>query len=67
MPKLKVELNQADIRELIAERYGVPVESVTITVHKGYDGPPTDCQAPYVEAKVDLDGGRKPAAPLTAL
>jgi hypothetical protein len=52
MPTYQINLNQEDIREAIAKHYGVDVADVTIAVHRGFDGPPTDNEPPSVTATV---------------
>jgi hypothetical protein len=56
MATYQINLTQADIREIIAKHLGVDLADVTITVSRGYDGPPTDSEAPNVTATVSTAG-----------
>ncbi len=52
--KFTAKLTQADVVAIIAQHFEVEPKSVTITVYRGYDGGPTDSQAPYLDAEVTL-------------
>lgn len=52
MPTQQTKLTEADIRQVIADRYKTKPNDVVLTIHAGYDGGPTDRQAPSVSAVV---------------
>jgi hypothetical protein len=56
MATYQINLTQADIREALAKHYGVAEAAVTITVHRGYDGPQNDNEPPSVTATVSTAG-----------
>lgn len=48
------KLTGADIVTIIAQHFGVEPKAVALTVNRGWDGGPTDSQAPYVIGEVTL-------------
>ena len=48
------KLTGSDIVTIIAQHFKVERKAVTLTAHSGFNGGPTDSQAPYVDAEVTL-------------
>ncbi len=51
---LTAKITQSDIVDIIAKHFGVEPKAVALTVNRGWDGGPTDSQAPYVIGEVAL-------------
>lgn len=54
------KLTQSDIITILAQHFGVERKAVTLTAHSGFNGGPTDSQAPYVDAEVTLPEPKTP-------
>jgi hypothetical protein len=48
----QTNLTQDDVKQVLADFYEVRLADVMLVIHSGYDGPPTDCQAPSVTATI---------------
>lgn len=59
MPKIEAKLDESDVRQLVADHYGVKLEAVSVNVTNGvvdhFYGP----QPPSFQIIVDLGDGRK--------
>lgn len=51
---LIAKITQSDIVGIIAKHFGVEPKAVALTVDRGWNGGPTDSQAPYVTGEVTL-------------
>ncbi len=54
------KLTQSDIITILAQHFKVERKAVTLTAHSGFNGGPTDSQAPYVDAEVTLPEPKTP-------